>query len=325
VKPRHGWPAWVALGLVLTTVEASARGASAHEGDTVSLAVQACPDMPAGALRRILAIEIGDLLLPDGDAVGSHRLTIRCAGDVAWVEAAGEAGGSPVDRTFRMDGFPEDATPRALALIGLELLAARSPAVRARIEAQQAPSAAPKVPELAPQSPPQRRTSSLRLGVAGTWRRFWLGPGLQTWGGQAQLGWVSGPWLWSADLDAGGTSRDVELGRTRALLLSASTAFGLTESTRHAAFAFTLGGRLGVARLAGTAAAPEVITGTTVRPWGGPMASLGLMGVLRRWTVGLTVEAGRSIFTVEGTAEGTTVLAVGGTWMALSLGAAVTP
>lgn len=300
---------------------ASAQETGSGGSDRVSLDVEACPTVPTEAVRQILSVEIGDLLLGEGSAAASHRLTIRCAGNAAWVEAAGEGGADPVDRTLRLDSFPGDAAPRALALAGLELLAARSPAVRARMEARQQPAAPPPAAE-APAVNRQPRTVML-WGVAGAWRRFWAGQGLSTWGGRAQLGWMFRPWHLGADLEASGASRDVQLGKTSALLLSSSAAFGLSEGTRHRAFTFMLGGRLGMARLWGSAADPtNVLANAVVRPWGGPVATLGFIGTLKPLAVVVTVEAGRSLFTAEAQSESTTVLAVGGSWVALSLGAA---
>ena len=166
----------------------------------------------------------------------------------------------------------------------------------------------------------------LYLGLGGAWRRFWAGPGLSTWGGQAQLGWMFRPWHLRADVEATGASRDVQLGKASALLLSGSAAFGFVDGKGNRAFTLMLGARLGMARLWGSAADPTtVISSAVLRPWGGPMASLGFMGIVERWAVVVTAEAGRSLFTAEAQSEGSTVLAVGGTWVAISLGAAVMP
>jgi hypothetical protein len=251
-------------------------------------------------------------------------LTIRCAGNVAWVEAAGEGGGKTVDRTLRLDAFPEDAAPRVLALAGLELLATCSPTVRARVEAKQEP-AAPRLPAqtLAVNRQPR---PVLHAGVAGTWRMFFVGQGVSAWGGQAQLGWLLDRWHLSADLEASGASRDVKLGETSALLLSGGAAFGLVGGVDSRAFTVTLGGRLGMARMAGNATdATKAISSAVVRPWGGPMINLGFIGRFRPLAVVLTAEAGRSLFKAEAQSESATVLAVGGTWVAISLGVAVMP
>ena len=328
-RARRRWLTGSALGLswtILASVQASAQGMGPGESDRVSLDVEACATVPAGAVRHILGIEIGDLLLGESQSrpAASHRLTIRCDGDVAWVEAAGEGGADPVDRTLRLDAFPGDAAPRVLALAGLELLAARSPAVRARMHAKPEP-AAPLLPARTLAVDRQPR-GILRVGLAGTWRRFFVGQGVSAWGGQAQLGWLLDRWCLSADLEASGASHDVRLGETSALLLSGGAAVGLVSGAGSPFFTLALGGRLGMARLAGNAAdSANVISSAVVRPWGGPMASLGFMVMLKRWAVVVTMEAGRSLFTAEAQSEGATVLAVDGTWGALSLGVALKP
>jgi hypothetical protein len=313
---------------ILATMEASAQGIGSSASERVSLDVEACPNVSAEAVRRILGIEIGDLLLGEqqSSTEARHRLTIRCAGNVAWVEAAGKGGADPLDRTLRLDAFPGDAAPRALALAGLELLVARSPAVRARMQAKQE-VAAPSVPVRSTEESltPRPPEGILRIGLAGTWRSFLVGEGVSAWGGQAQLGWVLGKWQLCADLEAGGASRDVRLGKTGAFLLSGGAAFGLNAGGKNVGLALALGGRLGMARLAGNATdATNVIASAVVRPWGGPMVSLGFSGRLQPLAVVLTVEAGRSLFTAEAQSESTAVLVVGGTWVAISLGMAFT-
>ena len=324
---RRRWLTGSALGFawtILATLQASAQGIGPGGSDRVSLDVEACPTVSAEAVRHILGIEIGDLLLEENQSspAASHRLTIRCAGNVAWVEAAGEGGADPVDRTLRLDAFPGDAAPRVLALAGLELLAARSPAVRARMHSE---PAAPPLPAGTLEVNRQPR-GILRVGLAGTWRRFFVGQGVSAWGGQAQLGWSLDRWHLAADLEASGASRDVSLGETSALLLSGGAAFGLVSGAGSRFLTLALGGRLGMARLAGNAAdSANVISSAVVRPWGGPMVRLGFMGMLERWAVVVTVEAGRSLFTAEAQSENTTVLAVDGTWVAISLGVALKP
>jgi hypothetical protein len=309
--------AWTSLA----TMRASAQETGPAPSDRISLAVEACPSVPTAAVRHILSVEIGDLLLGEGSAAAGHRLTIRCVGHTAWVEAAGEGGADPVDRTLRLDSFPGDAAPRALALAGLELLAARSPAVRARMQARQEPATPlPPAPTVGGIRHPRSIT---HLGMAGAWRRFWAGQGLSTLGGQAQLGVMLRPWRFCADIEATGASRDAQLGKASALLLSGSAAFGLIDGTRHLAVTLLLGARLGMARLWGSAEDPTVaIASAVVRPWGGPTASLGVLGTIEPLAVVVTVEAGRSLFTAEAQSDRTTVLAVGGTWVAISLGAA---
>ncbi len=310
--------------------EASAQVAGPAHGGRFVLEVKSCPGVPAEAVRRILGIEIGDLLVDAGlaAAAASDRLIIRCAGNLAWVEAAGDDGTNPVDRTFRLDDFPGDAAPRALALAGIELLAARSPAVRAHIQAKQNP-ASPERPTVVVPPEPARSSKSdardLRIGLAGTWRNFLVGHGVSAWGGQAQLGWELGRrWHLGADLEASGAREHVSLGETSALLLSCGVAFGVRGGGENLGFALGLGGRMGMARLSGSAAdVAGVKSAAVLRPWGGPLASASGFGGAGPFALTLAVETGRSLITAEGLSGSTTALAIGGWWVAISLGGAV--
>jgi len=231
-----------------------------------------------------------------------------------------------VDRTFRLDDFPGDVAPRALALAGLELLAARSPAVRARLQARQEPGSLPPPAPPEPEAAPALRPRNLRLGLAGSWRTFFVEQGISVWGGQAQLAWDIGHrWYLAADADASGARRDAGIGETSAVLVSGGAAFGLRAGTREWAGTLGLGARVGMARLAGSTSESNVDATSVVRPWGGPLASAGVVAGFGAFALSLTAEAGYSLFTAEGLSNGASVLAVGGAWAAISAGAGFRP
>ena len=334
--------AGIAVGLTATTLGAPVVRAQANHAGASGrfvLEVKSCPAVPAEAVRHILGIEIGDLLLDGAEAVSadSDRLTIRCAGNLAWVEAVGGDGANPVDRTFRLDDFPGDAAPRALALAGLELLAARSPAVRARMEAKPAPVPPPQsittavpimaaaplatVPALAP---PAR---DLSIGLAGVWRTFLVGQGVSAWGGQVQLDrQVRRSWQWHADGEVAGTRRGVKLGETSAMLFSCGGSFGARVGSEDLGGMLGLGGRMGLARMAGSATDQATTSGAaTLRLWGGPLASASAFLGIGPFALTLIAEAGRSLGTARGLAGGDPVLVIQGTWLAISLGGALRP
>ena len=328
LSPVHPSQGALALSLIGTVVIAvNARADDSGGGDAVVLEIEACPGVSARAIRHILSVEIGDLLVDEKQGVppASDRLTIRCAGNAAWVEASGHAGSNPVDRTFRLDDFPGDAAPRALALAGIELLASLSPAVRARTQAKhEVASPRPPAPTAVGETVPRARPTSLRIGLAGSWRTFFVGNGISAWGGQAQLGWDLGArWHLGADLDVAGAQRNLQLGETSATVFSGSAAFGLRGERNNFAGMLGLGARIGMARLAGSTSEPNVSATSVIRPWGGPVASAGLVGAFGAFALTLTAEAGYSVFTAEGLSDGATVLAVGGAWAAISLGAAI--
>jgi len=325
------WPGFV---LVFATspadggraaLAADARGS--ESAGHVALEVKACANGSEDAVRRIVGIEIGDLLHAIGQQVPADfdRLTIRCAGNLAWVEAAGGAHAKAVERTLRLDDFPGDAAPRALALAGIEVLAALSPAVRKRLADRQVPTT-PRPAAISPQRAPAPalRAASTQVGAAALWRTFLVAGGMSVWGGKVEVESRIGRW-WNLgfDVEAAGTQRHVALGAASGLLFSGGAFVGARAVGPRVGGALALGGRLGIARLAGDAGGAAGVVGERVlRPWGGPAACARVHGGLGPWEVALAVEAGRSLLAADGLADNATVLAVRGSWVALSLGAA---
>ena len=107
--------------------------------ERVTLAVRDCSATLSAGVRRIVAIELGELLLDQNADAGpaGHRLTVWCQGDFALVAAERSDSRERREHAFELTAFPGDAAPRALALAAIEVLAALSPAVRERIEGHQ--------------------------------------------------------------------------------------------------------------------------------------------------------------------------------------------
>ena len=313
--------AWIAVGAPASAAEA---GVSATEGH-VQLEVRGCP--AAAVVRRVVSVEIGDLLLDEGygEASGAEHLSVRCAGDLAAVEARGPSGEAPTERIIRLDDFPGDAAPRALALLGVELLAARSAAVRERILRREtaAPPAIPAVVSAPPRpiGPPVRE---MQIGAAGVWRSFVEQVGASAFGGRLDAGvTATRHGLLTADLELAAGSKDVpNVGQTTASLFSTGVAFRLCVERSHLRADIGLGGRIGLVRESGSSADPTNVSASTfVRPWGGPMLSASLAATLGRLALTMGGEAGWSLSSVDELAIGGTAIAVGGPWVALSIGA----
>lgn len=308
-----------------------------------ALEVKACPTVSTQSIRLILGIEIGDLLLGETERVpaGADRLTIRCAGNFAWIEAAGPADKAPLEQLLRLDDFPGDAVPRALALAGLELLAARSSIVRERMvgKGNAAPpprsepsrrSAVPAskvaAPELKSRSAVSKRET--RIGLAGSWRLFLVEHGPSAWGGQVQASTTLGR-MWQLTVDgevAGGSNEVRQLGSTSVLLLSCGATFGVRSGGNQLGASLGLGGRVGGVRLSGTSADPAAVSAATVwRPWGGPTLAASLLGGFGRLALTLGAEAGQSLLAPEGQADGMTAISIRGAWAAIFLGASIRP
>jgi hypothetical protein len=295
--------------------------------------VTSCQDALAKAVREIVALELGDLLV-SSDAVAkpvSDRLSIRCADNMAWIEASGGEGGDPVDRTLSLDDFPDDLAPRALALAGIELLASRSPAIRVRLQAKRAPASKPApttvvaspAPVVAPSPAAPRR--DLRLGLAGAWRTFLVDRGVSAWGGQVLVTQDLGRW-WQlrADVEVAGSGRHVSLGETRALIGSCGVDLAARAGQPDFGVALGLGARLGFARLAGSATDQTTVrAGVATGPWGGPMVSASAYVGFGPAVLVAAFEVGRSFGTVRGLADGSPALVIQDTWLALSLAGAL--
>ena len=208
----------------LSTAAAAATAPAARGG--VFLDVAACPEVPEPAIRRIIGIEIGDLLRApgSGDPTDADRLAVRCADGSAWLQARGAAGSDPIDRTLRLADFPGDAAPRALALAGIEMLAALSPAVRERIQTRQS---------AAPPSPAGGRTA---LAASAVRRDFFATNGFGGGGGRLDVERTFGArWLASVDLELASGQETVALGDAGALLVSLGGFWGMKAARGPAA------------------------------------------------------------------------------------------
>jgi hypothetical protein len=334
---------WGLSWAVTTAAPARAEERRSADDGRFALEVKACPTVSTEDVRRILGIEIGDLLLGETEHVpaGADRLTIRCAGNFAWIEASGPADNQPLEQILRLDDFPGDAAPRALALAGLELLAARSSTVRERMVGKRnsvPPSASkpnqraasPTSKVVAPEPSPRHVVSvrQTRIGLAGSWRTFLLEHGPDAWGGQVQAGTAfSRMWQVAADAEVMGARNAVgSLGTTNALLISCGATLGVRIGGNNLGAGLGLGGRIGGVRLSGTSADPANVSAATVwRPWGGPTAAAGFFAGVKWFAATLSAEVGQSLLAPEGQANGVTAISLRGPWAGISLGASIRP
>lgn len=338
-KPCCRRVAGLALGLTLgmtIAVRASAeRGCSASDG-RFALELKECPTALTEEVRRFISIEVGALLYGETEAlpIGADTLTIRCAGNLAWIQAACATEVAPLEKLLRLDAFPGDAAPRALALASLESMAARNSTVRERMDGNRGarspqrppPSTKPVTPPKPPASKPSPKMTvshpETQIGLAGSWRKFPAEHGLSLWGGRVQASTTIAPvWQLAVDAEVAGGQLKVSLGETKALLLSSGTTFGVRAGGGSIGAGFGLGGRIGIVRLSGSSTDPIVTAGTVWRPWGGPMAAANCFAGFGQFTVSLIAEAGQSLLKPEGQVGGITAISLRGPWAALSLGA----
>jgi hypothetical protein len=325
---------WIAPAILLAARAASGGAAAPGAEGRFVLDTSGCPGVSEPEIRRIVAIEIGDMLIdpltqplsplsrgegssisPGAERPAADRLIIRCDGDVAAVEAMGAGGAVRVVRSITLRDFPGDAAPRVLALAGLEALAAQSPAVRERIEARRAPPA-PSEPARPAPAPPAAPSAN-RVGLAFVWRTFAADDGLSAWGGRVDWARDLGArWDVTVDLEAGSAGRTTALGETSALLVSVGAFAGLRAGGPALLATFGVGGRVGGARLAGDPMGSAGVQGATVvRPWLGPALAARLRARLGPIGAALFAEAGFAARGAEGLAGGETVIALDGPWV----------
>jgi hypothetical protein len=316
--------AWLVAAHALLAGTGKAAVAPAARG-TVVLDAAACPSVPEAAIRHIVAIEIGDLLAAPGDvpAAGGNRLTIACDKTAARLAASRADGADPpIERALPLASFPGDAAPRALALAGVEMLAALDPAVRERIQTRQSSPAAPPPP---PPPTPARADGALApvgITISAVRRDFVAASGAGGWGARLDLDrGVAERFALGVDVEVDRASTTVALGEARALILSAGVFGGPRRAGRRAAGALSLGARGGLVSLEGTPAGGSGATGgSALRPWWGP--AITARGWLRAGPVGLAgaIEAGFTVRGAHGLADGATILAVDGAWLAAGIG-----
>ena len=322
-----------------------------------SFEIKSCPTVPAQSVRRILNIETGGLLVGENESMSAThaRLSIRCVGHFARLEADGPSVITPVEQVVDLEAFPEDAAARALALAGLELLATMSSAVRARLDSlQQSPPAtatssevpsAPVPKTTTPNTTPSKTTppntaqtpapsvhdtrqpappmGDTRLGLAGSWRSFFRSHGASLWGGRLEASTTLGT-LWFAALDGevvGARSRQEGLGDVDALSFSSALTFGARLQQGAWGVSLGMGGRLGLIRMTGRNANSSTVSPSTAQhPWGGPLLMTCASARLGRFSLLLSAEAGYSFLVLDGLAGDKTAMSVGGPWIGLALG-----
>jgi hypothetical protein len=318
----------LALGLGTTTLAAAEPDREAK----IALAVRDCPPPFDAALRRILLIELGDLLdesrslEPDGESI-----EIGCEVEMARITARSPHG-ELVHNDVRFDTFPGDAAPRAVALAALEALRAVDPGIAERIarrakaspEPEPKPAAAP--PPAASKPRPTRAAvapRALTRWVAGGVARVFLGePKTLAAGARLELSrrFVSG---WDAGLDVDGTfaRRRVDLGAVEARLLSTAAWLGARAGGASWSVTGGIGGRLGLALLEGAPASPGTLGHRTTRPWGGPMLVIRGDGGAGGLALALSLEGGVALAGAEGLSAGAPAIGFTRGWASVSASA----
>jgi hypothetical protein len=339
-------------GLWLPVLLRTAVVAAEPRAETVTLEVAGCAESFEASLRRILVLELGDLLepsAPDSPASGDS-VRVVCDVDALRIVARSAAGEEVAHDALPHRAFPGDAAPRAAALAALEALRAVDPVLAERIQARLAearPRPAPdadraprdadkkgdppratesaRVPsggEVSPGAPARSRPATRLL--AGGVARWLLGePRSSAFGARLELSHRLGtPWDVGLDLEGAVARRSVGLGTVEAKLLSGAAWFGARAFGTTFSATAALGGRFGLVELSGS---PDVLARghRVTRPFGGPLLLVRSDGTLGVLALALVFEGGLAAVGAEGLAGGAEALSLGGGWLTVSANAGV--
>jgi hypothetical protein len=182
----------VALAVVAAAAAASAQPAPGRP--PVRWETGPCAAIDVARARRVLAVELQDLLLADGDArPDAVRIALACTPERVTLRAASPGAADPAVRAVAWSALPDGprARARTVALLAVEMAflawaRAPAPAPPAGPSAAPAPAApAPAAPAPRPADP--RAGAAWRVLLAGAVRV--LGRSATAWGGTALVGY----------------------------------------------------------------------------------------------------------------------------------------
>jgi hypothetical protein len=300
----------------------------------IRVQVESCRPEWDSDIRLTLAVELGDRRLadapadeqapaPDGAGAGGYTLNVRCEDSRVRVVARDSRTAVTLERT--LTDMPDATAPRLIALVAVELLTTFDPALRRRVEAPPPPKPrrpAPPPPPVVPQPPPEER----RLSVTAGWvyRTFLTPGGVAAWGGtlDGRRALEGGRWSLGLGVEVAHDDRSTGVGQTSALLGSARASAGgrVALAGDRLALSFDVGGRVGVVRLSGDAADPNVVASTVIRPWAGPVATVRAQVGVSWFYAEIGAEGGWAAVSAQGIVNAAAALAASGPWLAISLG-----
>jgi hypothetical protein len=326
--------------LVTFALAAPSRAAEPARDGKIALVVSQCASAFETSLREILLIELGDLLARGGvvDETAGESLEITCDVNAAKIMGRG-AGGEVVHHDLRLDTFPGDAAPRAVALAALEALRAVDPTLAERMEARRAaatPSPPPPAPTPAPAraprpraKPPLRSSGGAPGGftrlLAGGVARWFLGePRTMVFGGRLELSRrFASSWDAGFDIDGTFARRTVELGVVEARLVSAAAWVGVRAGSNAWSATGGVGARFGVALLEGAPRDPEHRGHRSTRPFGGPTLVLRTDAAAGALALALALEGGLAAAGAEGLSAGRPAIGFTDGWVSVSASAGI--
>ena len=254
----------------------------------------------AAEIRRVMVVELGDLLADDTQP--ATIATATCNGSLAVLRVDDPITRRSLSRTVAL----ANAYPRTIALAMVELIAS------SWTELSPPAETAPALP------PPQQQLPPVRVTVEADATRFHdlhvlTGLGLRLGGAR-----------WTAFAHALGNSQDAAEARMHTDLYDVGAAVLLDQRQGRLELAAGAGLRAGYARMSGFSMITDVKTGMVSAPWLGAFATgAASLRVAGRVTLDASVEAGYVLSPVNALVNGHAGLGVAGPWVAGHVGVGV--
>jgi hypothetical protein len=295
----------------------------------IVLVLDPCAAVDAVEVRRLVPIEMGAPLAPEGND-GTTRVFVGCvpgSPQLVRLEVRDPERGRRVDRVITLVGDSKTDQARLVAIVAVELVAASRTELREAPPAAAAPDARALAVTVTPAPPPEAPRARWRALALGSLRHIEGLPRLLPGGGLAlERAFARGVAL-SADVLAEGIGQPTALGDVDAFLASLGVLGAWRAERGRWTWEAGAGARAGYARLAGRAAAvPSVLPGVLTAPWAGPLVAARAQAALsRRLVLSLGGEVGYVTSAVAGHVEGHPDVAVSGVWWNVVLGVGYAP
>ena len=314
----------------LSVVGMLATRASAEEKPAVTLTIDACVDVDAADVRKIVELELHTTIA----ATGPTRISARCRENLIDLTVEDSITGKSLMRTVDVAAQAPKARARLLALAITELVSASW----TELETNPTPAVPPAGPPPAPSAKAAARdvvharvpllhpapARPLRV-VALVERRAFL----------ATTAWVTGVGVrvaqdgallgWSAEMVASQGVSATSLGEVAMDVVGVALAATVGATWSVVSARGTAGVRFGAARLSGVPRGDDV-EGRSVRgPWGGPFFG-GSVSIVpfKPLVIEASIESGYVVAPVHARVDGARQVSVAGVWLAGALAVGVT-
>lgn len=319
----------------------SARAAEDTEHPPIHLALHPCVPVEEGAVRQVLAIELGALLTEgDAPASGVTQVTVGCADVQIWLRVDDPVTGKSLLRRIYLLTVIPGIRARLLGLAIAELVSASWTELLANPK--------PVVPAAEPLVPPEIRRAALSVikrnsaGITQDPDAAWRGPslvgvimlsgfftrGTLLTGGGLRLGWSHRRHLgWAVDLIAQHGSSKALLGEVALDAVSAGASLFFDWYGTRLGLRLGGGFRGGLLVLNGRPQEPMEVQGNSVLGgWGGPTLSLSTSVKLqRRLILQANLEGGYVTFPVLGRVPWSPTVGLDGLWLGAQAGIGFLP